>query len=167
MTQVHKQRLQSLWTDEHGSGLVEFAASASVLLMLIFGIMDASRALYADHYVSNIAREATRYAMVRGSSWGSVSCVTPATFSCVANATSVLNFVKANTPPGFSANNLIVNTSWPGTTVSGADCSAANANNSPGCVVTVQILYSFSFVLPFLPKNALVLSSTSSLSISQ
>jgi hypothetical protein len=58
-----------------------------------------------------------------------------------------------------------VSTTWPGTTASGANCGSGT--NSPGCVVNVQVSYSFNFVLPFLPKNAMVLSSSSTVPISQ
>jgi Flp pilus assembly protein TadG len=135
--------------------------------MVIFGIMDMSRALYADHYVSEVSREATRYAMVRGSSWNNASCTNTSTFSCTATAANVTSFVQSITPMGLSPSNLTVNTTWPGTTASGADCSAANVNNSPGCVVTVKVTYAYNFVLPFLPKSALSLTSTSSVVISQ
>ena len=156
-----------LFREDTGSETIEFAVSAVVLLTIIFGILDMSRALYADHFVSNAAREATRYAMVRGASWKNTTCTTSATFSCTATATDVTSYVKTITPLGFTANNLAVTTTWPGTTPSGADCSSSNVNNSPDCVVTVKVVYNFNFVLPFLPKGALQLASTSSMAISQ
>jgi Flp pilus assembly protein TadG len=159
-------KLRRFQTDDRGSELVEFAVFSSILLMLIFGIMDTSRALYADHYVSSAASQATRYAMVRGSSW-SANCTTTSTYSCAATKDNITSFVKAVTPPGFNTSNLTVSTSWPGTTASGANCASTNGDNSPGCVVTVQVQYVFNFILPFLPKNAMTLSSTSSVPISQ
>jgi Flp pilus assembly protein TadG len=68
MTLFRTTKGKRLGIDETGSSLVEFALSSTVLLMAIFGVLDCSCALYADHYVANAAREATRYAMVRGSS---------------------------------------------------------------------------------------------------
>lgn len=153
--------------DESGVGLLEFALAASVLLTMIFGIMDGARGLYAEHYVSNAARDATRYAMVRGSTYSGTSCSATSTYSCAATKDDVANYVKSVTPTGFSANNLVVTTTWPGTNVLGAPCDTTNGSNSPGCVVQVKVSYSFNFVLPFLPQNALLLSSTSEVAISQ
>ena len=154
-------------SDETGSGLIEFTLSAVVLLVAIFGIMDFSRALYADHYVSNAARDATRYAMVRGSSWKGASCVSTATFGCTATTTDIANFVSSDTPMGFTASALTVTTSWPGTTATGVTCDNTNGNDSPNCIVKVKVSYAFNFVLPFLPRNALILSSESSVAVAQ
>ena len=52
---------------EEGSSLVEFALIFLVLMTMMLGIIDFCRAAYAYHFVSNAAREATRYAAVRGS----------------------------------------------------------------------------------------------------
>ncbi len=46
--------------------MVEFALSLTVLLTLLFGIIDIGRALYAYNWLYNGARQATRWAMVRG-----------------------------------------------------------------------------------------------------
>jgi Flp pilus assembly protein TadG len=151
--------------DESGTGLAEIVMSTMALFVLIFGILDCSRALYADHFISHVAREATRYAMVRGSTWNNASCTSASTYSCTATAANVTSYVKSVAPVGIPGADLVVNTTWPGTTASGASCTSSA--NSPGCVVTVQVSYSFNFVLPFLPKNAMVLSSSSAVAISQ
>jgi Flp pilus assembly protein TadG len=160
-------RLRGFHDDESGSGLIEFAVTASVLMMVIFGIMDCSRALYADHYVSEMARHATRYAMVRGSTWAA-SCAPPTTaYSCKASTANVSNYVKGITPIGISTSNLTVTTTWPGTTATGAACVNTSGNNSPGCIVVSKLSYNFKFVLPFLPRSTMVLASTSSVTIQQ
>ena len=51
---------------ERGSTLVEFALVLIVLMVMMFGIIDFARALYTYHFVANVAREGTRYAIVRG-----------------------------------------------------------------------------------------------------
>ena len=160
-------RQRNIVSGEQGSSLVEFAVSCSLLFMMIFGIMDFSRALYADHYVSNVAREASRYAMVRGSTWNSATCTTTTTYECSATSANVTSFVKGEIPPGFSPSAVTVTTTWPGKSPSGGSCVTTNGNNSPGCVVTVNVSYSFNFILPFLPTNALVLTSTSSVAIQE
>ena len=156
MKKVLKRFIQAeLLRDESGGELIEYAVSATVLFMMIFGIMDLSRAMYTYHYVAIAARQATRYASVRGATWTSTLCLLSTQFQCAATSASVTSFVKSVTPLGFNASNLTVSTTWPGTTPTGTDCSLLNINNSPGCVVSVKVAYSFNFVLPFLPRNAL------------
>ena len=159
-----RRRLQC----EDGGTLVEAAVSMTLLMMVIFGIMDCSRALYVDHYVRYTAEEAVRYAMVRGSTWNNAPCTTTMTFSCSATATNIQAEVASTMPAGIdSGNNLTVTTTWTGLTPTGAACSVANGANSPGCMVNVKVSYNFNFVLPFLPANALVFSSTAASPISQ
>jgi Flp pilus assembly protein TadG len=164
---IHAQGLRKFCQDQSGNELVEFALSMVIFFTVIFGIIDCSRALYADHYVAYVANEATRYAMVRGSSWQGTSCTTPSTFSCDATASNITNMVTSITPLGFVASNLSVTSTWPGTTPTGSACATTNGVNSPGCIVQVTVKYSFNFVLPFLPANTLNLQSTSAVAISK
>ena len=55
--------------EETGSTLVETALSITILLVLVIGIMDACLMVYSYHFISNAAREGTRYAIVRGNTW--------------------------------------------------------------------------------------------------
>jgi Flp pilus assembly protein TadG len=167
MTFLQTRRFRDLYSDQSGSELVEFSLSAILLFTVIFGILDCSRALYVDHYVAYVANEATRYAMVRGSTWQGITCTTTSSFSCDATSSDITNMVTSITPLGFSASNLAVNSAWPGTTPAGTACATTNGVNSPGCVVQVTVSYSFNFVLPFLPKNTLNLKSTSAVAISR
>ena len=48
--------------------MIESAGVLLVFLLIIFGIMDWARVMMANNFVSYAAREATRYAMVHGSS---------------------------------------------------------------------------------------------------
>ncbi|HEX7018674.1 MAG TPA: TadE/TadG family type IV pilus assembly protein [Gemmatimonadaceae bacterium] len=50
--------------DERGAALVEFAIIATVLMILMFGIIDFGRALYTKNSLTNAAREGGRYAAV-------------------------------------------------------------------------------------------------------
>src|SRR6266851_3808727 len=63
---------------------VEFSVSAVPLLLFLFGTINFTLAVYAYNFTSYVAREATRYAAVPGS-----SSSTPAA------ATDVTNFVLA------------------------------------------------------------------------
>src|ERR1039458_73601 len=78
---------------EEGSALVEFAFVLILVLTFMFGIMDFSRFLYTDHFLSGAAREGTRYAMVRGSTW-TTACASTTTFSCNASAANVISYVQ-------------------------------------------------------------------------
>jgi Flp pilus assembly protein TadG len=160
-------KLKRFASDESGSSLVEFGVSACLLLMVVFGIIDCSRAIYIDHFCAESAREATRYAMVRGYTWNGTPCVSAASNNCLATVTDIVNYVTNSAPPGVSATNLTVRPTWTGKTPTGDICSSSSLNTSPGCVINVSVNYSFNFVLPFLPKNTLVLSSSSAMAISQ
>src|ERR1700751_129670 len=56
--------------DERGATLVEFAFVLIIFMTILFGIVGFGHALYAYHFVSHPAREAARYAAVRGSTCG-------------------------------------------------------------------------------------------------
>jgi Flp pilus assembly protein TadG len=147
---------------ECGNSILEFSIALSVLLICGFGIIECSMALYADHFVTNAAKEATRYAMVRGSSWSGGACSNYDSFSCSASSEDVTSFVTSIVPPGIDPTKLTVTTSWPGTDPSGNNCDTQNGDNSPTCVVAVQVSYSFNFLLPFVPMNAFTLTGNSS-----
>jgi Flp pilus assembly protein TadG len=127
--------------------MVEFALVLSILFMFLFGIMDLSRALYAYHFVANAAREGTRYAMVRGA-----TCKSYAT-ACPASANDVQSYLK-KVPAGIDSSALTVTTTW-------------TPANEPGDTVQVQVQYNFRFILPILPKSAVLMTSTSQTVISQ
>lgn len=152
--------------DNEGSTLVEFAVSVSIVIALLFWIFYASMALYADHFTENAARAATRYAMVRGSTWGA-TCSSPSSLECTATGTDVSNYVKALVSPGLDSNALSVTTTWPGTTPSGATCETSDGNNSPYCEVMVQVTYNFNLTVPFLPYRQIGFSSAATAPITE
>lgn len=163
---------------ERGSSLVEFAIVAVFILFpLIFGIFDFARAAYAYHYVSFAAREATRWASVRGSQCAS-SMPAPCEATSGAGGT-VDTYVRNAAPAGLyvdsdncagTAGCLLVTTNWPGAP-SGSNapsaCSGGAGANSPGCAVSVEVQYTFGFDLPFLPQAVINMSSASQMVISQ
>ena len=153
--------------EDSGSESVEFALSVCVWVAAVFAIMYGSFALYAAHFVGNAAAEATRYAIVRGSTWSGTSCTNASTLECSATSTDVSNFVISTLPPGLSTSNLSVSASWPGTNSDGNSCDAEDGTNSPNCIVDVQVSYSFSFPLPFLTQHTIPLNSTAEMTISQ
>ena len=158
--------LRNIQDDESGGSLLEFAASAMLLLTVIFGFMEYSRAIYTDHFVSYAAAEAARYASLRGSTY-TVACASVSTFSCAATSANVNTFVQKMAPAGVTASSLTATTTWSGKTPAGVACRAATGTNSPGCVVQVKVVCSFAFVLPFLSRTNLALTSTAAYAISQ
>jgi len=148
---------------DRGSSLVEFALVLTILFMLIFGIMDFSRAVYAYNFLSSAASAGARYAIVRGA-----ACTTWTT-ACPASASDVTNYVQGIVPAGIqvtstatcpasastAAGALTVCASWPGKAGNGSACSQTGGKtNTPGCVVQVQVQYAFKFSLPFLPRTS-------------
>jgi Flp pilus assembly protein TadG len=128
----------------HGRGqsTIEFSIIAISALMLIFGMMNCAIAVYDYNFVSFAAREATRYAAVRGSSSASA-----------ASTTDISNFVIAQSK-GLNGSKIAVSTSW-------------IPDNSPGSTVRVQVSYPFTVAIPFMNGNLLNFSSTSQLVITQ
>jgi Flp pilus assembly protein TadG len=170
MVRIENLKWLAVVSDEAGSTILEFSLSCMIVLVSILAILDFSRVMYIDHYLASAAREATRYAMVRGSTWSGTAgaaCTTVTTFSCDANADDVKSFVTSTTPNGVNLANLTVTTTWPGLTAGGAPCAIKQGTNSPNCVVTVQLSYPFTFFTPFLLNTPLQLTSTSSVTISQ
>ena len=161
------RKLMRLVRREHGSEVVEFALASMLLFSAIIATIEFGLAMYAYHYVSNAAQQGARYAMVRGAHWSS-SCSTSAPpaftqkYGCKANSTDVQNYVASNLGPGLSASNVTTATTWPGTT---PDCSSAcsacsSSTQNQGCMVKVQVSYTFNFLpLRFLPQS-MALTST-------
>jgi Flp pilus assembly protein TadG len=163
---------------ERGSAVVEFSlVTVLVLFPLIFGIMDFARAAYAYHYVSFSAREAARWASVRGA-----QCANALPAPCEATSGAggtVDSHVRSISPAGFYVNGnacaatagcLLVTASWPGAPAGSnapSSCSGGGGSNAPGCAVNVEVQYTFGFDLPFLPAATINMSSSSEVVISQ
>jgi Flp pilus assembly protein TadG len=125
-----------------GQGITEFALIILGVLILIFSVMQGASAVAAYDFVTYAARDAARFAMVRGS-----TSPTPA------STTDVKNFVLAEAQ-GMNPSLLTVTTTW-------------NPNNSPGNTVSVKVAYSFAPIAHIASTVTLSLSSTSQMVISQ
>jgi Flp pilus assembly protein TadG len=146
---------------EQGNAMVEFALSVAVLLTLLFGIIDVGRALYAYDWLYNGARQATRWAMVRGSHCDShlQGCPTGATNDTITQY--VTNQLPAGYGNGLDATGIDISA----VTVS-SKCFSANIASVPPCGPTsylqVQITYQFQFITPFLTQfKSWTMTSTS------
>ena len=163
---THPRPHKSLLRSEAGGTLVETALSISLLLIFLFGVIQISLALYSYHFISDAAREATRYAIVRGSTWGT-TCDSESTgyasAGCTASQSDVQNYVKSVELPGIDSDNLVVTPTW----ATGPGATSCSTCNAAGDVVQVEVDYSFPFSVPFLSKRTFTMSSTSEMVISQ
>lgn len=168
---------------DRGSTLVETALSITILLVLVIGIMDACLMVYSYHFISNAAREGTRYAIVRGNTWtqppwnytGTCGSYTDA--GCVATIANIQDYVKSLTFPGIDASNITVTpTSYIAygdtsncETSSGTPPSSGSPPicNARGNVIQVNVRYRFATFIPFVPSQWLTMSSTSQMVITQ
>ncbi len=131
------------------------ALVSMVLFAMLFGIIEFSLALYTFNYVSDAAREGTRYAIVRGTSCNVLT-------NCNVTAAQIQTYIQKLGYPGMNPSNTTVTTTWfspsaaPVTwTACGSPCEA------PGNAVQVTVTYSFPLSIPFVPKETLSLHSTS------
>jgi Flp pilus assembly protein TadG len=153
---------------EEGSSLIETALSSSIVLALIFGIFQMSLALYSYHSICEVAREGSRYAIVRGST----SCInTSKLTNCNASAVEIQTYVKSINVPGLnSALYMTVSTSWLNASASvpttWSDCTVGICN-TPGNVVRVQVTFALPLSIPFWRSTILNLSSVSQMVIAQ
>lgn len=163
---------------ENGGTLVETTLSLLLLFVFIFGIIELSWALYSYHFVSDAAREGSRYAMVRGSDWPT-TCTSYTSAGCVATAAQVAQYVSSLNFPGIwvstSANNgqtddvfVCYSSSIPSSAP--AACTtvpSSTTTGAAGSVVQVTVTYPFSFGIPGLRKFTYSLSSSSQMVVAQ
>ncbi len=160
--------------DDSGTELVEFAMSASVLMVLLIGIVYTCFALYTAHFVSEAALSGARWAMVRGSA----SCTdTPNLTDCNATVAQIQTHVQGLSYPGINSSSLTVTPTWcsaSATTPTTWTSCSSSTSNAPGNAVQVVVSYPFPLPIPTAALNHLTnishtftLTSTSQLVISQ
>lgn len=66
-------RLRAFLGNASGQSLVEFALVLPVLLLIVLGIIEVSRAVWQTNTLAYAAREGTRYAIVHGSAGSPVA----------------------------------------------------------------------------------------------
>jgi len=178
---------------EDGATLVEMGLSAVVALMFLFGIIETSYMLYSYNYVSNAAREATRYAAVRGPNSCNDANVTPfpncgmkpTNFSSTTDAAGnpLLAYIEGMGYPGLTASNTslevkymvatktsagLTTWSYDATCSSTSDLDASgNGCNNVGNMVNVKVVYNFPLNIPFWRNVTVPVSSTSQMMISE
>ncbi len=105
-----------------GQTLVEFCICALLLLMLVFGIVDLGRGVYAYNTIAGASREGVRYAIVHGANSG-------APVGPTANDATLTSVVQGFAI-GLQTSNLTVLSNWPN-------------GNATGAVVNVTVGYRF------------------------
>ncbi|HEY6444549.1 MAG TPA: TadE/TadG family type IV pilus assembly protein [Candidatus Acidoferrales bacterium] len=169
-------RLRGL-NGEVGSTLVEFAFVFMILVTMILGITEFTRALYVYHFVSGAARQATHWAAVNGANCGALgdnSCNGtggmnngPASSGDIQNYVQQLATAASIDPNGNGCGGsacLTTTANWPVNADSPVACTSVP--NAPGCTVEVQVSDNFNFLVPFIHNTAITLSSTSEMVIS-
>ncbi|HLY02486.1 MAG TPA: TadE/TadG family type IV pilus assembly protein [Candidatus Cybelea sp.] len=141
---------------ERGSSLPETVIVMTVLLALMFGIIDFGRAMYTYSFVAQLARQGARWAIVRGSNCSLLD-------HCQALTGDVQTYVQSLNYGAAVSSQITVHATW-ANSGSATNCSSVHA---PGCVVTVNVTYPFTFLLPWvLQGNVWNLSSTSQMVVS-
>jgi hypothetical protein len=144
--------------NQKGSAMVEFAVVVVLLLVMLFGIIEFGRALYTYHFLSNAARDATRWASVNGAACGSDG-------SCPngpASVDTLGTYVQGIAPPGIDPTKITTRPTWPGN----GTAACTSVPNGPGCPVKIEVSYNFDFIFPLVHSGSITLSSTSQTIIS-
>jgi Flp pilus assembly protein TadG len=153
---------------QSGATLVEYAFIFMIFLALLFGIGGFGHALFVYHFLNEAAKEATRYAAVRGSTCysGDKSCVVSNSASGVQGPTTsadILAYVQSLTPQSVDSSKVVVPTTG-ALTLCGVQGLSSCADsiptdcpttpNKPGCTVAVTVAYSYNFIFPLLPSSS-------------
>ena len=178
---------------EDGAMLVETGIAATSLLMVLFGMIEICWLLYSYNYVSNAARDATRYAVLRGPNSCNDATVTPfpdcglkpTKFTSTTDPTKnpLLNYVESMGYPALSSSNtsmqvtyLVATKTAAGATTWATDshCSSTsdtdtngNPCNNVGNMINVQVTYNFPLNVPFWKQLTVPVTSTSQMMISE
>jgi Flp pilus assembly protein TadG len=167
-------RANRIWRlrQDEGQNLIEYAVVLIFTMLMLFGIMDFGRALYAYHFVSYAAREATRWAAVNGASCADDSSCNGGTYTTAtgtfmmnsgpASPADIQNYVTGHlVPPGINPAKVTAVATFTAPPGSPASCPS----NNDGCTVEVHVQYVFNFVAPIISTATVTMSSTSEMVI--
>jgi Flp pilus assembly protein TadG len=135
---------------ERGDSLVEFALTVPILLTFLLGLTAMCLGYYTYEWISEAAREGTRYAIVHGA-----NCETSAGVSCEATASQVNSYVTSIGLPNLGGGTMSANTTYP----DGDEVSPHR--------VKVVVTYTFPYTIPWVTSTNISLSSTSQMYIIQ
>lgn len=121
--------------DGRGQALVEFAIILPIFILLLVGILDLSRAVYANHTIANAAREALRLAIVDQN-----------------QSLIEAHGIQRASGLGLAAEDVTVRFLNPDLTEA-APCGQAEPIAPPvevGCVAEIQIVYQYTAATPII-----------------
>ncbi|MGF1611421.1 MAG: TadE/TadG family type IV pilus assembly protein [Kiloniellales bacterium] len=132
------RRLASFRLCQSGAALVEFAFAAPIVILLTIGTFDLGRAVWLDVTLQHAAKEAVRFASLRGSE--SLSPASDADIEAFVLGRAV----------GVPAAALAIDVNW-------------SPNNSSGSTVQVNLSYGYeSFLQSWLPIRPWLLQGSAS-----
>lgn len=158
-----------------GATLFEYAVVSMIFFTVLFGICGFGYMLFIYHLINNTAKEATRYAAVRGSTCSQDadggSCQSSNSASGISGPTTAADIQAFANKMLVGVDVNMVNVPSTGSDGSGATyfcgvsgsactpavasaaaaCNAAATANQPGCTVKVTVAYAFNFLFPLLP----------------
>jgi Flp pilus assembly protein TadG len=117
---------------QRGGAVIEFAVALPLIAFVLFGLLDAGRAMLTYHTLTHASETAVRFASVR-----SKTSEAPAT-------TGAIETRVMQTSSGLEAEKLDVNTEW-------------TPSNIRGGTVRVRITYPFTPITPFVPWETITL----------
>lgn len=157
---------------EEGAALVEMAVACAVFLMMLFGLIEMCLALYTYNFVSDAARVATRYAVVRGATSCTDATVLNNFPDCNLSTSAPLqNLVRNLNYPGMNPNNLTLTATWLSPTLDSSlhttwgPCTGVC--NNAGDAVNVVVTYQFPLNIPFWQNATLNVGSSSQMVINE
>jgi Flp pilus assembly protein TadG len=140
---------------EEGNEIVEFAFASFMFFMVLFGFIWLGFIFYMKNTTAEVAREATRWASVRGT-----DCTNPPITdgTCPATKTNLQTFAQSSLP---GAANMTVTPTWYDSTGTNKGTTNQGAGGSIQVLVTYKI--PVTSYLPFLDSsgNPFTVSSTS------
>jgi Flp pilus assembly protein TadG len=155
-----------------GQSLVEFALVLPIFLLMMFGVIDAGRYVFANSAVSNAAREGARLGSVEASWMGSgdASCGTAGGPICPVDFNALKAHIKsaANrqmTPFGSVTNVYINCVSSAGTPPTGAWTSSSCAANKYGGFISVRVTYVWDAITPMIGNIMGSITTTASATV--
>lgn len=140
-----------------GQALVEFALVFPLLLLMLFGIIDAGRLIYTYNTVANSARNGARVAIVNQSTLGTDTCDTT-----VATAYPIGCAVSSGIGLGLKATDVSVDYRNPTDT---GPCATGGDPLTIGCIAFVKVTGQFQPLTPVIGQLIGPVSLTSTAKI--
>ena len=141
MVERNRVKSERYGTSERGSAMLEGLLCIPILVIIVAASIDLGRLVFAHNFVSYSAREATRYALAHGTTY-------PVT------AADITAFVKKRAT-GLDPNSITVTSTW------------SSPSHTPGTNVQVNVQCTFQPLSSFISLGSVMLSSTSTMLISQ